>query len=63
MFCNNDIFPPNILVRNDILDKINNLKDQKDNNQLIEKLIDELVVIIDFNFVHITLEEVKLEIS
>ena len=49
VFCNNDIFPPNILVRNDILDKINKLKDQKD-NQLIEKLIDELVVIIDFEF-------------
>lgn len=49
VFCNNDIFPPNILVRNDILDKINKLKHQKD-NELIEKLIDELVVIIDFEF-------------
>ena len=48
VFCNNDIFPPNILVRNDILDKINKLKDQKD-NQIIEKLIDELVII-DFEF-------------
>ena len=48
VFCNNDVFPPNILVRTDILDHINKLGNKKD--ELFEKLLDELIVIIDFEF-------------
>lgn len=49
VFCNNDVFPPNVLIRNEVLGKIKRLN-QIEDCQLIEKLIDQLIVIIDFEF-------------
>ena len=46
VFCNNDVISPNILMRNQILDQINNQNDKK----LIDDLLDQLIVIIDFEY-------------
>ena len=43
VFCNNDLIPANILVRNEILEKIKN-------DESNEKLLDQLIVIIDFEY-------------
>ena len=49
VFCNNDVFSLNILIRDEILNKINKLNAKEDCQQ-IDKLIDDLAVIIDFEF-------------
>ena len=49
VFCNNDVFPPNVLIKNEVLGQIKRLN-QIEDCQLIEKLIDQLIVIIDFEF-------------
>ena len=52
VFCNNDLTHGNVLIRNEILDKINDLnnKNHLKSKEIIDNLIDELVVIIDFEF-------------